>query len=124
MFFRADYLHPKGLDREEVCREEYFSEEIFERLNLVRKKLSKIQHIPEADVLSDEIIKILAMELPDFYPGVSEEFLHEISHYKKMNTIDDLEFSLDFNQLDPDLIESYSLKKKSNSEHFSKKIKK
>jgi RecQ family ATP-dependent DNA helicase len=118
LMFRSDRFVPK------ITQEKPFSEspdtEILDRLKIVRQKLAKAQDMRENQVLSDEIVDKLATELPEFYPGVPEEFLNEVKHYKTVNNIPKYEFSIDFNTIDLDFV--HSLKRK-NTE-IAKKIKK
>lgn len=117
MMFRKDLQVPIGDKPEERPRNDT---EIVERLKLVRKKLAKIQNLPETEVLSDAVLYEISEKLPEFYPGVTEEFLQEIANYKSLAQVSKYEFSLDFDQID---FENPNLKRKPEGVCPVKKLK-
>ena len=80
--------------------------------------------LKEQHVLSDDILEKIARELPDFYPGINNEFLKEIKYFKETKQLNDYNFSVDFNLIGDDVFEDLNFKRKIKGENESLKTQK
>lgn len=70
-------------------------EELKERIEIVVKNLAKKNKKRPEDVLKGDVIEILCEEAPDSYPGVPQEVINEIKHFKSLNALCNLSFNFD-----------------------------
>jgi hypothetical protein len=78
-------------------------DELRERIELVVKNIARKNKKRPDDVLNKDVIEILCQEAPDSYPGVPQDVINEIKHFKNLNTLCNLSFNFDVDLATVDL---------------------
>ncbi|CAG9322563.1 unnamed protein product [Blepharisma stoltei] len=98
------------------CKTEELYQELYERLELVRKRLARQQKCNPEAVAPDSFLHTLCRDLPIFQGDIAEEFVEEIKHFAKSNKLTDenpFDFDLDLETIDFNF-DTMELKRKSD----------
>lgn len=89
-------------DRKSILTEDQ-KDELRDRIELVVRNIARKNKKRPDDVLEKDVIEVLCQEAPESYPGVPQDVINEIKHFKNLNALCNLSFNFDVDLATVDL---------------------